>query len=305
MVSALRARQFRWGGMLVEQGQRPVGREVFNEHRQFGEHAGQQAVQLVDQPGVLLGGDFQQGYSIAELLELRRVMRRAAGSLDNGEPGAGHALGGIGLAFVEMDLAVRFVASRLPDRDRGLQVELMQPLQKVLGILTSRINADVQVHVGVFARELVKGVLELLIPCGGLGEVEGIGSGPFLFIEKGNMMGIASGINPDSDMHGLWRRLVVHDLSPMGGRKKQSVVMSVLPGSLTGNARDKASGCQDVTTAHVKVRREQSRASGQATASSQRSSRTTDNPGVNPKRSSVSTYERPSVLLSRIDQPEP
>ena len=106
-------------------------------------------------------------------------MRRAAGSLDDGEPGAGHALGGIGLAFVEMDLAVRFVASRLPDRDRGLQVESMQPLQKVLGILTSRINADVQVHVGVFARELVKGVLELLIPCGGLGEVEGIGSGPF------------------------------------------------------------------------------------------------------------------------------
>ena len=249
-------------------------------------------MQLVDQPGVLLGGDFQQGHGIAELLELRRVVRRGAGSLDNGEAGAGQALGGIGLAFVEMDLAVRFVASRLSDRDRGVQVELMQPLQEVLGILTSRINADVQVQVGMFAREPVKGVLELLIARGGLGEVEGLGSGPFLFIEKGNMMGIAGGINPDSDMHGLWRRMVVHDRSPIGGRKKQSVVMSVLPGSLTGNARDKASRCQDVTTAHVKVRREQSRASGQATASSQRSSRTTDNPGVNPNRSSVSTYER-------------
>jgi len=99
-----------------------------------------------------------------------------------------------------MDFAVCLVASRLSDGDRGVQVASVQPLQEVLGILHSGIDADVQVQLGMLASELVEGVLEFLIPLGGFGEVEGFGGGPFLLIEKGNMMCIASGIDPDSDL---------------------------------------------------------------------------------------------------------
>src|ERR1700733_5839105 len=100
-----------------------------------------------------------------------------------------------------MDFAVRFVARRLSDRNRGVQIELMQPLQKVFSVLTSSIDADVQLQPGMLGRKLVDGAPEFLISFHRFGEMEGCGSGPFLLIEEGNMMCIASGIDPDSDMN--------------------------------------------------------------------------------------------------------
>lgn len=75
-------------------------------HREFGEHARQQPVQLVDQPRLLLGGRFHQGDGIAQLLKFRRIVRRGRGPFDDGESRTGQAFDGIGFAFVKMDLAI-------------------------------------------------------------------------------------------------------------------------------------------------------------------------------------------------------
>ena len=121
-------------------------------HGQLRKGAGQQRVQLIDQPRVLFGSGLQKRDRVAELPEFRRVVRRGGGPLDHGEARAGQALGGISFAFVEVNLAVSLVPRRLPDGDRGVPVETVKPLQQVLGILTGGVDADVQIGAGMLPR---------------------------------------------------------------------------------------------------------------------------------------------------------
>jgi hypothetical protein len=62
----------------------------------------------------------------------------------------------------------------------------------------------------MLAGEPVQSNSELLITFGGFAEVKRFGGGPFLLIEKGNVMRIAGGIDTDSEMHD-GRVVVVHD----------------------------------------------------------------------------------------------
>jgi hypothetical protein len=87
----------------------------------------------------------------------------------------------------------------------------MQPLQQVLGILPSRINANVQMQMRMFACELLEGLLEFLITFCSLGEMERWGRGAFLFVPKRHMMGITGGVDPDADRHRIGRDIVCHD----------------------------------------------------------------------------------------------
>lgn len=162
-------------------------------------------MQLIDQPRPLLGRRLHQSDGIAELLELRRIVRRGGGPFDDRESTTRQAFHLIGFAFVKVNLAVRLVASRLPHRDRGIKRQPMQPLQEVLRILPGGIQPNVEVNSRMFFRQLLQADLELLISCRRLGEVKRLGGGSFLLVQKRDMMTIASRINPNSErVHFPW-----------------------------------------------------------------------------------------------------
>ena len=196
-----------------------------------------------------------------------------------------------------MHIAVSFVASGLPHGNRGLEVQLMQPLQQILGILPGGINPNVQMQAGMFALELFEGLLEFLITVCGFGKMEGLSGRAFLFIQKRHMMAIACGVDPDSNPDWVGGSVVSHHNLRGQRKENQAAVVRLLREALTRNARDKASASQDVTNPHVKVRREQSKDSGQATATIQRSSRTTDTLSISCPGVPISIYER--LFLSR------
>ncbi len=104
--------------------------------------------------------------STGKSIELRAIagddVTPAFGDLDGGGPfndresSTRQALGGIVFPLVEVDLALRFVACRLPHGDRGRERQPMQPLHQILGILTCGIQPNVKVNSRMFFRQLLQ-----------------------------------------------------------------------------------------------------------------------------------------------------
>jgi hypothetical protein len=88
------------------------------------------------------------------------------------------------------------------------------------------IDADVKMRMRMFLGQFLQSRVEFLITFGGLGEVERFGSGPFLLIQKRNMMPIAGGV--DSDAQGYGRSRVVFHGNLRVREKSKTVVMSFL-----------------------------------------------------------------------------
>jgi len=127
-----------------------------------------------------LVGDFQQSHRIAELLELRRVMGRGAGALEQWAKRAQARLSvGSALRLVEMDLAVRLLRAGCPTEIVVFKSSWCSHCKRFSAYWPAASMRMCRCRLGMFAREPVKGVLELLIARGGLGEVKGLGSGPF------------------------------------------------------------------------------------------------------------------------------
>jgi hypothetical protein len=75
----------------------------------------------------------------------------------------------------------------------------MEPLNEIFGVLTSGIDADVQLHAGMLGLEFPERIFQSPITVRVLGKVEGLSGGPLLLVEKGDMMSVPSGIDTDAD----------------------------------------------------------------------------------------------------------
>ena len=75
----------------------------------------------------------------------------------------------------------------------------MEPLNEIFGVLTSGIDADVQLQAGMLGLEFQEGIFQSPITVSVLGKVEGLSGGPLILVEKGDMMSVPSGIDTDAD----------------------------------------------------------------------------------------------------------
>jgi hypothetical protein len=73
-------------------------------------------------------------------------------------------------------------------------------LQEILGILSGRIDMDVQMQLGMLVSQLVENGLESPIAIDGFGEMERWGGSSFLFIEQRDVVSVASGVDPHTDV---------------------------------------------------------------------------------------------------------
>ena len=75
----------------------------------------------------------------------------------------------------------------------------MEPLNEIFGVLTSGIDADVQLQAGMLGLEFQERIFQSPITVSVLGKVEGLSGGPLILVEKGDMMSVPSGIDTDAD----------------------------------------------------------------------------------------------------------
>ena len=69
---------------------------------------------------------------------------------------------------------------------------------------------------------------QFLIAFWGFGEMEGLGGGAFLLIQKLHMMGIAGGVDPDSDPDWVWGSVGSHNHLRGQRKENQTAVVRLL-----------------------------------------------------------------------------
>jgi hypothetical protein len=190
------------GWVAVNEFEHPAGRDVLDLHRQFGVGAGQELVQLVDEPGALFHQRLQAQGDLAEALAFDRDRRHRLRPLADGEVGTGAGFDRIGLLLAVDAQAIVLVALRVAagDRERGVvDVQFVQPGEEVVGIGAGDVGADIELDVAVFVDQVREAVTQLGVAGGGFDHFQFGGGLVQVGVEEGGIVAVARGVDADAD----------------------------------------------------------------------------------------------------------
>jgi hypothetical protein len=189
-------------GEATQEFEHPAGGDVFYLHGQFGEGAGQELMQLIDQARALTDHGLESAGDVAEWQQWGWGERVGLGPLGEGVAGTGVSFHGIGLAravdgdavvLVALGVAAGDAEAGVVDRQGG------EEGQQVVGVLAGGVEADQEVHAAVLADELGESLTELAIALGGLDHLQVGGGGLQVGAEEGGVVTVARGVDADTD----------------------------------------------------------------------------------------------------------
>jgi hypothetical protein len=158
-------------------------------------------VQLIGEPRTLFGLSLDPRRDSTQSGERRGFPERFARSFDDGITSHGKAFRGIALPLGRMCVVIVFVALWLTDRNgHGEVVQRPQKRFEIRGILTSGINSQMDVSLGVQPMQLLQLRLQLLVTAAGFSDRQGFGNGLFVFSQKRHVMSEPRRIDSHAEM---------------------------------------------------------------------------------------------------------
>ena len=114
-----------------------------------------------------------------------------------------------------MDTSIILVAFGFADGNRLVNIECVQEALQVCGILTCRVDANMEMNFVMLLCQLFKSLLQLTVSLMRLAEPKRLDGELTVLPEEGDMVSIACGIKTNADGHN-WIGLNHHVLSKAG-----------------------------------------------------------------------------------------
>ena len=217
-------------------------RDVVGDQGQFGKDACEQLVQLVDAASGLSALGTECGHQITEFQKLGGGSGSVRRLFDNGEPGAGRTVDGIGLGLGVMGILVITIAFGFTDGEGDVEGELTDKRLKIGGILSSRIKADLEQDlVVVFGGQMLQGIVKLLITRPGFEEGEAAQGGGPILVGECDMVSIPGSVDADTDDDLGSGRELGHEWDPAERHRQRTGRESPREAFSVGNPRDERS----------------------------------------------------------------
>jgi hypothetical protein len=190
-------------GIAAKQFEHPLFGDVFGDQGELGKDAGEEFVQLVDAAGGLSGEGDEGRDEIVKFQQFGRGWGEMWRLFDDGEPGTGGAIDGIRLGLGIMGVFVIAVAFGFTDRKGDVEGEFADEGLEIGGILTSRINPDLEQDlIVVSVSEVLEGFVQGLITNPGFLKCERTQSGGAVLVGESDMMSVPGGVDADTNEAG-------------------------------------------------------------------------------------------------------
>ena len=200
------------GRVATEQFERPTGRDVLDQHGEFGKGVDEQLVQLIDEARALPDAGLKPAGDLANLPQFGRREFQRGGSFVERVARRRAGFERIGLVGTEQSGAIVFVALRIAAGDgegrsfRARRVRKgLQEVQQVVGVLTGGIETNVEVNAAVLRDDAIEPPAQFGIAGRVLGEGEFGGGRLQVGTDEGSVVSVTRGVDADTNADGFGR----------------------------------------------------------------------------------------------------